>query len=160
MKEWWTGLDKKDRRTLIIGGIALGVILFYFMIWSPALSHRDKLAQRVDQERQLLSWMHGAAAQVKALRGNAQAAQAGSGSLLSLAEQSARQAGLNPVITTDRQGVRVTLEKASFDDMIRWLAQLHRKHGVQVVLATVRHDDNGPEGRVDVQLILSPGGSA
>lgn len=160
MKEWWASLDKRDRRTLVVGGIALGVILFYFVVWSPVLRHRDQLAHRVAQERELLSWMHGAAAQVSALRGNARRTQANSGSLLSLAEQSARQAGLDPVITTDQQGVRVTLNKANFDDIVRWLARLHRQYGVTVTLATVRHNEDGPKGQVDAQLILSPGGTA
>jgi len=160
MKQWWDNLQASERRTLTLGGIALAVILFYFMIWLPGHQGAAMLEQQVTEARRLKSWMQQASAEARALGAAAAPAPTPGGNggqgLFALADQSARQAGLaNAIRRVEPSGnnrVRVNLEQASFDDMIRWLATLKTRHGVEVDNITVRAANAA--GRVNVQLML------
>ena len=53
-------------------------------------------------------------------------------------------------------GVRVWLEQAPFDDMIRWLGELKNNSGVRITSVTV--DQQGAAGLVNARLMLEEGG--
>ncbi len=159
MEQWWNGLQARERRTLIIGGIALALILLVYAIWLPANQRAQALEQRVAEQRVLLAWMQQAANEAGALRGSAPepvSRAQGNQALFALADQSARQAGLtNAIRRVEPSGdnrVRVNLEQASFDDMMRWLATLKTRHGIAANTVSIRAG-NEP-GRVSAQLLL------
>ena len=52
--------------------------------------------------------------------------------------------------------VRVSLEQASFDDLVTWLGSLQRNHGVSV--ADISIDRQPDSGRVNVRLTLKRSG--
>jgi len=159
MREWWYGLAARERRTLIAGGAVLAVIVFFFGIWLPAHRGADRLRQQVAESRQLLGWMRQSAAEVKALRGSGtdepQHQQTGQ-ALYALADSSAREAGLGDAIRevspTGENRVRVDLQGASFDDLLRWLAGLRRQYGIQASPVSVRQSDQ--PGQVNAQVVL------
>jgi general secretion pathway protein M len=159
MKQWWEGLQARERRTLMLGALALGIMFFYFGIWQPTHTRAAALEQQVADQRVLLAWMQQASAEARALQGSAPARSAAGTSgqgLFALADQSARQAGLgNAIRRVEPSGnnrVRVNLEQASFDDMVRWLATLKSRHGIEIDTLSVRAG-NEP-GRVNAQLLL------
>lgn len=155
--EWWNGLEARERRMLIAGGIALAIILYVFVIWLPAHRQAEALEERLAQQRTLLAWMKEAAAEAQQLKAaglSPQAAAAGQ-NLFSVVDQSARQAGLaNAVrqVKPEEGKVRVSLQQASFDAMMRWLATLKTRYAVEASLLSVR-GGNVP-GTVDAQLVL------
>ncbi|RFA31422.1 hypothetical protein CAI21_02070 [Alkalilimnicola ehrlichii] len=159
MKQWWESLEARERRTLSWGGIALAIILFYFMIWLPGHQRAAELEQTVAEQRVLLSWMQQAAQEAQALRGShPQPVNRGNSNqaLFALADQSARQAGLgNAIRRVEPSGnnrVRVNLEEASFDDMVLWLGNLKTRHGIEAHTVTIRTGSS--TGRVNAQLQL------
>jgi general secretion pathway protein M len=158
-RQWWNGLEARERRTLAYGGVALAIILYVFLIWLPAHRGADRLETRLTEQRALLSWMQQAAAEAQSLRGaddSGTAVGTGGQALFSFVDQSAREAGLADALrqvepTGDRR-IRVTLQQANFDVLMHWLARLQSRHGVDTSALSVRRTD--APGLVDAQLVL------
>ena len=157
-REWWTGLEARERRTLSIGGVALAIILFVFAIWLPAHRGAEEAEQRLADQRVLLAWMQQASAEAKALQAGGAGAQQSIGgqSLFSFIDKSARDAGLGSAIRqvepTNDQRVRVNLQQASFDTVMSWLATLKTRYGVEASQLSVRRGEEA--GKVDAQIVL------
>ena len=62
MKQWFNQLAPRERRTLIIGAVALGGILVYFLVWEPFVTAHAQLANIVNAQKTTLRWMSSAAA--------------------------------------------------------------------------------------------------
>ncbi len=160
MKAWWDSLQPRERRTLALGGLAVLVMLAFFLVWRPLHQRVDALDQRVVQQRETLNWMREAAAEVLAYRGQSPAgpdpADLGGEALYSLADRSARQAGLGDALQRVEPAgegrVRVTLEQASFDELLNWLQRLERDFAIAVDPVSLRRGDS--PGRVNGQLVL------
>ncbi|MDN5871081.1 MAG: type II secretion system protein M [Nitrococcus sp.] len=161
MRRWWLGLAPRERRAVALGGFVVFAMLFYVLLWLPPHRGVEELRQMVEAQQGDLEYLRRAAREVMALKAR-QERQARPASaeapvaLYALVERSAREAGLADVIQRiDPAGdgeVRVGLEQAAFDPMIRWLAGLHRDYGVVVATASVRRGEKS--GRVAVQLML------
>lgn len=104
--------------------------------------------------------MQQAGAEAQGLRaagaGGGQTVGIGNQALFSFVDQSAREAGLasalRQVEPTGDQRVRVTLQKAGFDQLMNWLVTLKTRHGIDASAMTVRRGEE--PGLVDAQLIL------
>jgi general secretion pathway protein M len=131
----------------------------YALVWDPYVQGVTRLEQEVAEQRALLSWMENAAREVKALRGSGMAARPGGQSLLTLVDSTARAQGLeNALQRVQPEGqntVRVWLEKASFDDTLRWLDRLTGQQGLRVTGLVVEPLQEA--GRVNARITLEGG---
>ncbi len=165
MRQWWSELQPRERRTLALGVAALVVVLFYFLIWLPPRAALPELREQVVQQRADLQWMRAAAAQARQLRQRRGDTDAGTSeprrALYALADESAREAGLGDTIdqvepSGDDQ-VRVALSDAPFDRVTTWLASVRQRYGITVESASIQA--SGASGRVDARLVLRGSGS-
>lgn len=155
MKQWWTNLQRREQRTLLFGGIALLVMIYVFMIWLPGHRGAAALRERVAEERATLAWMQDARREVQALAGTTPAAADQGGSLFSVVESTAREAGLADTLRVESSGqqqVRISVDAAPFDSLMGWLARLRQEYAVQAEVAGFRQAEQ--PGRVDAQLVL------
>ncbi len=158
MMELLNSLQPRERRTVIGGGVALLLMMIYFFGWEPLVNDVEQMQQNVSSRQVLKQWMQGAAQEVKQLkRSSTKHPQSASGqSLLALVDRTARRsrlgAALKRVEPEGRNGVRVWLEQASFDDMMRWLRELQRQYAITAKSITV--DGQAVAGRVDVRMTL------
>lgn len=158
MKAWFAGLEANERRLLLIAAPLVFVMLLYVGIWEPLANKVDSLRLSTAEQTSLLAWMRGAAQEVKQLRGRStQPAKPPSGqSLLTLVDRTAKTAQLGPALKRvqpdGEQKVRVWLESASFDDVVRWLSLLETRHGVHVESSVFQALE--VTGRVDVRLVF------
>ncbi len=162
MKQWWSGLQASERRILILGAVALGLILPYFAIWSPIQDDIEVLQQQVQEQQAVKRWMNQASAEVKQLGGGSVAVQPRDGrSLLAVVDQTAKRSGLGPGLKRlepeGQAAVKVWLEQVSFDDMLRWLSSMEQKNGLAV--ATITIDRQDVAGRVNARLTLEMAGA-
>lgn len=147
LRQRFLELEPRERQFLAGGAIALVVILFFLAVVQPLLQYRESVAREVASQRALVAWMRGAV-EVMPERGPATASVDTSGSLLALADTSARAAGLAGALQRIQQesdnAVRVRLEAASFDVLVTWLGDLQSRYGVTASELTVdRADDPG-----------------
>lgn len=138
MKEWFDGLDPKERRTVIIGAAVLLVMSLYFLGWEPFINKLHDLQQSTQRKQADLAWMQQAAKEVKILNASsARSAKPDSGqSLLGVIDTTAKSRRLSGAVKrVQPEGdakARVWLENAQFDIVVRWLEELQIRRGVVV----------------------------
>lgn len=161
MKDWFNGLESRERSLLIGGAVVLLLLVLYAAVWEPFANSYQALRTGVEEQQKTLAWMQQAAARVQILRRSSPGAGRGLGgrSLLAVIDQSARSSGLGESIKRlepdGRSGAKLWLEAVSFDDMILWLGKLTRASQVQTSVITIEPRGNG---RVDARLtLLEPG---
>ena len=158
MKEWFAGLEPRERQLVSGGAAVLALLLLYTMIWEPIVSGYRNLQEDVAQQTETLAWMQQAAAQIRGLqRSDAGGAARGLGgrSLLAVVDQSARSGGLGNAIKRiepdGSKGVKVWLEGVAFDPMILWLGKLTKTYQIETSLITIEPQGGG---RVNARLTL------
>jgi general secretion pathway protein M len=159
VKEWFTSLAPRERAMVSIAAVVVALALVYAVAWGPLASSVSRLQQSVEEQQVLKQWMQESAAEVNRLRGVAGASD-DHRSLLAVVDQTSKQSQLGPAvkrIEPDGQDlVRVSLEQASFDDMVTWLGNLQRNFGVSI--ADVSIDRQADSGRVNARLTLKRSG--
>lgn len=155
LRQWFMGLERRERLVLGSGGVILFLVIIYAGIVSPYSSHRQALKDQVQQQIALLAWMRPAATRIESLRGTRPGALPG-GSLLSVVNSSVAGAGLGNALQQAQQAsdgsVRAQFSGADFDSLVRWLDTLHRNYGVAPADMSVTRG-SGP-GLVNVNLKL------
>jgi len=153
----WAQLRPRERIGLIAAGSALALMLVYLMLWEPVVNEADRLKRAIEQNRELVSWMQAKEPEVRRLLGSG-GAQRGGGSLLGTIDSTAKRSKLGDAMKrVEPDGsnrVRVWMEQASFDDMVRWLDQLQRSHGVQITSVVIDRVE-GSSGLVNARFVFS-----
>lgn len=159
MNAWWNSLNQREQRLLMIGGVALAITLIYLLIVEPFGKTMRTLRTDVSEKTELLAWMQDSERKIARLRAHNSSNTtrvAGGGSLLAEVDRTAKSsklgAALKRVEPEGAEGVRLWLEQAAFDDVVRWLAQINTAHGIEVSRISV--DRLEEPGRVDARISL------
>ena len=128
-------------------------------IWRPLGQMRQDTAAQRDRKRIEMQWRRGAASEVARLTAvNPVSRQdRGNQSLLALAEQTARQAGLGNAFRGGEPAaegqVRIRLEGAQFGALLTWLDTLESEQGIGVIEGNLER--TGIPGLVTARLLLN-----
>jgi general secretion pathway protein M len=160
LKQRWAQMQARERKVLGGGFIAVLVLGGYSLVWEPYTDSMARLEQDVAEQRALLEWMERSAREVQSLRGSGKRIGSGGQSLLAIADGTARAQGLGSVLQRvepeGANGVRVWLEQAPFDDVLRWLDRLAAERGVRVTAFATERRSEQP-GRADIRIVLEGG---
>lgn len=156
MRDWFASLAPRERKSVLGAGALVVVVVVYIAVIEPLIEHRAMLERGVAAQRELVTWMRGVAGELDA---GAPVSDAG-GSLFAVVDRSVRGTALaGAVQRVQPEGtgtVRVWLDGADFDELVRWVAALDRRHGIGVSSLSV---ERGPApGAVNVRLTLERGG--
>lgn len=158
MKDWFDKLEPKERMMLAVGGVVLVLFLIYALVLAPIRSGYHALEQGVAEQRDTLAWMQGSAQTIQRLRSSSGTAAQGLGgrSLLAVTDSTARAGGLGDALKrVEPEGsnsVRVWLDGAPFDVLVRWLGTLSTRHGVDANSVTLERSEVA--GRVNARMTL------
>lgn len=151
-RAWWSGLAQREQRVLSAGAIALAVILLYLVVWEPLGKARRDREEALADARALATQIETLAAN----RGGATTVTGADQSLLAIVDQSRRASSITkPPSRQQPEGdttVRIWLEDAPFDGLVRWLNDLQTRYGVRVNDADIERE-SGP-GLVNARLTL------
>ncbi|MBM5811377.1 MAG: type II secretion system protein M [Gammaproteobacteria bacterium] len=149
-REWLVGLAPRDRRVLLIGAAAAGVLLAFALLWRLETAVTGAEA-RVTGKRDDLAWIEAVTPRLRAMP----AARPGE-SLAIAIDRIARETGLSTALAGIEPAqpgtLRVRLQAASFDALVLCLARLQQERGASAEGATVSAADTA--GRVDATFIL------
>ncbi len=153
MREWFDGLEQRDRIVLAAGAVAVVLIVAWVFIWTPLRSGAAELDDTVAEKHEMLATLQRA----QALGGPApSAAAAATQSLVLIVDQTHRAHGLTGTLSRNQpdgtDGIRVTFQAASFDSLVTWLVALQRSYGVAVESANF--DGTREAGLVGATLVL------
>ncbi|MBA2491065.1 MAG: type II secretion system protein M [Gammaproteobacteria bacterium] len=158
MKDWFYALQPRERLMVVACGAFVAIALLYMLVWAPIAARHAQLVVNVKAQREVLAWMRDAGQQVRQARlaiPNTAATDMNR-SLLSIVDSTATQGKVRDPITRMEpegdSGVRLSLENADFDTMVRWLGTLKGQYNVDVTRATITPETT--PGRVDARLSL------
>ena len=148
LRNWFDGLNTRERRLVVGMAIAIGVYLPYQLVWVSFQTGVSEMEQRVTAKRKELTDIQRMAQEVQQLRGRsgARVRPGGRQPLLTLADSTARRqlaGAVENVKEEGKQGVRVQLKNASFDTVMRWLDGLQTAQGVLVREINVTQEATG-----------------
>lgn len=132
LQEAWRIRSAKEKRLLILGGVALFIALLYHGVYKPLNTSINQTEQNLINDIELLEWMQTMAPKVLAARGGAKPSF--QGSLFALAEKQFKNlADESPRITReDESTVSVAFTQVPFDRLMMTLQQLQAKEGVSI----------------------------
>lgn len=153
LRDRFDALADRERRLVSIGG-AIAILLLVMALVMPLERGVATSAARVTRKQSDLSWMRQMA---PALAVAPQAAPANQESLIVLVDRSAREAGLGQSLTGSQPSgngaLRTQFEKADFNRLIDWIAQLAQLQGVQAESASFDAVADSP-GTVNAVIVL------
>lgn len=159
-KERWQQMAPRERLLVSIAGGVTALALGFLLVWQPLFESTARLREEVADQRGLLQWLHAIEPEVQKLRGARGVPGVGAGgSLMSLVDQTSTRSGLKSFVTRiqpegDKE-VRVWLEQAPYDEVMRWLITLELDAGVRIVEFNV---SRGPApGLVGARINLQRG---
>lgn len=158
MKQWWRGLQQRERVIVGAAGLLLGLVLLHSLVWEPWRRSSETLAEDIAQAEDDLAWMREAVIRLPASSTTVPAA-AGSGTLITRMNRLIGQAGVRTQMkqmkpVSDRE-LRLRFEAVAFDKLLRLLKDA-RAQGLGVRELRVLPDDE--PGRVNATLVLNDGG--
>jgi general secretion pathway protein M len=156
LKLWFYSLSLKEQRMVSATVAIIILTLFYLIVWEPIHQGLESAQQKQQAQKEILLWMQEAATEVRTLR------SAGGRSIIRdknkpitlVIEQTVNNAGLktavNKIESSGRDGARVTLDDAPFNQLLIWLNTMATHNGIQVVSANIARSSN--PGRADARL--------
>lgn len=160
MNAWWAGLAPRERVILIVGMLVLAVLLIWLAIVEPLANQRASLHSEVATLSADHDWMQQVATEVRrraAAQPGSGAGKLGNGSVLTLVEVSANASGIRGAmerIQPEGQGARLWFDRVSFDALMRWLAELEKRQGLQISQLAV--DAGSAPGLVSARVLVEP----
>lgn len=138
LKAWYSGLQAREQRFVLIGGIALALIVLIVGILMPLQSAVSGVESSNETKRQDLAWMRVNSQEIRSSVGRFQVDP--NEPPVVIVDRTARAAGLGDSLRGTQpsgNGVRVQIESGSFDALVGWLATLDQNYGLAVESITV-----------------------
>lgn len=154
MKEWFDGLQPRERVFVSVLGVFMIVFFFYMFLLDPLFKNAQDYREKAERAEQDLAWMQQVVKTLPAQAGSRNAPRSGQ-SLNVLVDQTR---GRFKLVAKNTQSVsqnqlRVRLEDASFDSVVQWLGLLRSEHGIAIDVANVSQTEE--RGTADATLTLS-----
>lgn len=160
MREWFEGLAERERMALVVGAVALGVVLFFLLVWQPVVDRNRDLAAELEERSRDLAWMATAVVQIKALEGSAKTSVVSDDrTLIARVTSELRTDKLEAgqIRPEGENRLRLTIEGVRFTALLPPLERLKNRYGIRVREAAVEPASSA--GLVDARLVLERGGA-
>lgn len=137
---WWSGLQQREQRLLIITLGVLGVAAVYWWLFQPLRQAINTQQQTALQLQQQLTQLQRAAPM---LRQNKDSNIRSGGSLSQIVSNSARDFSIRVTrMQPQNDQLQLVLDDVSFEQLLKWLYQLQYQHGVILVNLDLSKTDN------------------
>jgi general secretion pathway protein M len=135
MNQWFKQLSQKEQRLLVIGGVLVGLALIWRFLMVPLTAELDaRLAASQALQQQLAEMQQMNLSDQGVSR--AQVPLPAGMTFSSWVDQQMSQHGLQETVNRtepqDENTLTVWLVNVSFDQVVDWLQQISRQHGIQV----------------------------
>ena len=151
---WYSSLPARDRNLLIATVTLLVITLFYLIVWEPIHQGRDQQQQKFKSQQDIYAWMQSASREVMTLKRSGTRKISSKQPIALILENSAKISGLkqhiNKIESSGKNGARVKIDSASFDQLLVWLNTLEQQHSVTIKTASIERSDKA--GTISARL--------
>lgn len=161
MKDWWMNLSLREKQTVALGTLLLGLFIIYEIMFAPLSSSVDNLRDKIHKNQTLLTWMQQSDKRIQFLEKAPPqtSSEKASASLLSIVQDDINK---NPIAKSisqlqqaDSDTIQLHLQNVSFDNTIKWLATLCQQQHLVINQLTIITGTTA--GMVDAELRLQAG---
>lgn len=133
--KYWNGRTAQEKRVIIVSGVVLIPVIYYFFLWQPAHNAVTKLKKTIPILQAQSLKMIDQASEVDALRHRPLLAGLDAAALKSSIIDSASRYQLSSALTSfellKSNGVRITCDSISFAALISWLHVLEQEQHIR-----------------------------
>lgn len=156
--ERYRELQPRERLIVAVGGVVVLLTLIYLLLWEPFAKAHERQAAALADERALAERLETIATTVqKAQASGVGAIQGREQSLLTLVDQQGRSPELGKAPARlqpeGENEVKVWFEDVPFDALVRWMATLESRFGVQITGA--EFERRAGDGLVNARLTVT-----
>lgn len=157
---WYNGLAEREKQIVTFGGIAVGILLIYAIIYAPLVNHAANLRTTIQTEQKTLVWMQSADKQIQAMEGQSKnkANSVTPVVMLSILQKDITQAKLDQNLSQMKQAsndsIQLQFQKVSFDKLIALLIKVMKENKVTLSQFSVTADATPGIVNADVMLGL------
>lgn len=153
LESTYQNLSPRDQLLTNILAIVLSIIFCLFGIVMPANGYLQEAEQRYRYNLDTLEWMKQNSAAVSAANEQSEARDTEQ-SLLGLANSSSKgfQLSFKRYEPAGDDGLSLWMEQVAFNNLVRWLERLEKRHGIIVQEISVENLEQS--GLVNVRLVL------
>lgn len=160
IKNWWENLLDRERQLITAGGIVVGILFIYGVIWNPLADAVQDRQTQVTTQQQLLQYLQRAAHRVQQFKAaGIQVGAASDANLLSLIEETLSQQTLSGFLKQVNQPkkneVVLTFENVPFDKLMQWAQTLNTTHGATITQLSAKRLSVIGTANVTVTLSVS-----
>ncbi len=155
LQAWYSAQSRREQMLVLVTAILLIVFIVYFLIWQPLNKSIANMDNRLQRQQTDLTWMRVNSARVRAAAGNNTAVDRGERSLIQVVTASSSRHGLSlsRVQESGSSEIRLWLDSAGFDAMLRWLDELEAREGIAVQNLSVNQTDTTGMVKATVTLV-------
>src|SRR5690606_13421558 len=132
MKEWFLSREPRERLILAVGAVVAVAVIGWGFIWRPLSNGVEQMQASVDSKTALLLDVQRASAIAPDSAPRTSANQ----SLVALVASTSRAHGVANALGRQRpdgaSAINIEFQAAAFDNLLGWLIELEREHGVAV----------------------------
>lgn len=152
---FWEPRTAREKMLLTWGGVAVGVVIAYSVLWAPAQQGRAHLRETLPAMQRQLAQMTAQADEARALAPAAQGAAPTGGALRDALSASLTQAGVATTqVRLTGEAVQIEAKNVSFPAWTMWLDDARKQFKVHVT--EVRANALKADGQVDLTATLQP----
>ena len=158
LQDWYRTLKPRERVVVLAGSIIVVAVALYTLALAPFYGALHQRSERVQRKAADLAWMRSVAGEVQSLGANQPIGSSPAGeSLVVLVDRTARECGVGSALTGQTpngdNGIRVRLESATFNVLVKCLGNLQQAHSISIEQATF--DKASRPGLVNASLVLN-----
>jgi general secretion pathway protein M len=149
---WYEHLAPRDQKVVKGLSLVITLALVFSWVWAPSVSSKHKAEKRFESA---LSFHEKMKSNAHYFSGSAQKIASNNGSILSIVNNTAKAKGvqLKRFEPDGNGGLRIWLDKVSFDSSIDWLELLEKEKGLKVEQISL---DKVKSGIVNIRATLTP----
>lgn len=159
LKNWFEGQSPRDRKIILAAGVFLAVLVLWGLVYAPFARSVSQNKKQLEAQREMLTLVRKAAAEVQALRASGLGGGGGIPDGMSLAqvvnqvasEQSMQLSRMQP----DDEGLQVWLDDVEFNSAVIWLGAMDSSYGIRVSNINVTRGES--DGKVKIRVGLRGG---
>lgn len=160
MKERWNNLTLREKQTLSLGVLVIGILIIYLLVLSPLNNKVNTMRDQIHHNQDLLAWMQQTDKQIQDLAKTAQPTPTvhATGSLLSIVQ---KQINRTPLVSSLKQlhqgendSVQMSFQQVDFDQLMAWLIQLSQQG---LIVSQMSVTPSAAPGIVATDLVLKNG---
>ncbi|CAM3724091.1 type II secretion system protein M [Vibrio aquimaris] len=148
---WWMKTSQREQHMLMVCGAFLFLGILYWGIVQPVIERADAATQRIQNEKQLLSWVKDKADSISQLRANGGMSSSNLPLNQSISSTASRFGAELVRVQPRGDELQVWVQPMPFNRLIDWMTFLKESHGVSATFMDI--DKGEQEGTVEIKRL-------